>query len=91
MVEAKNLAITQNILKLIYRPVTIKGYSGKYLAKNADHVGFSKESGADVSAQWVVYPLANGNLCLKSCKDGFNLKITADQTSCENEDESHSE
>jgi hypothetical protein len=60
-------------MRIVGRPVAIKGHIGKYLRAvkhpklcfDADKVGPWE--------QFVIFPLDNGQVCIKSMKDGNNV------------------
>lgn len=61
----------------LYKPVVFMGYFvKKYLMnggeKNTKYDGWDPH---DKKNQWIVYPLSNGMVCLKSVLDGYNLGI----------------
>ena len=63
------------LLSILYRPVTIRGVNGRYLT-NIFNRGKFEGSSRQRNDQWVIFPLADGNVVIKSLKDGNNLQIT---------------
>lgn len=61
----------------LYKPIVLlSGLTKKYLTNGGEkETMFTGRKGKDPKNQWVVYPLANGKVCIKSVMDGMNLSM----------------
>jgi hypothetical protein len=61
----------------MYKPIVIKGFlSEKWLHNGGEkETNFLGRKATDPLNQWVMYPLENGRVCLKSVADNYNLGI----------------
>lgn len=62
----------------MYRPVVIKGFTGQTLRNLGDETRFYDANETLPETQWVIYPLSNGSVIVKSLKDQRNLQVLPD-------------
>ena len=56
----------KEVLKIMYRPISIKGINGKFLTHHGDQLKFDADVSTESASQWVIMPQANGSVLVKS-------------------------